>query len=182
MYFHVFPCFSHEFFAKACLKKFQRIYDPSTGPQTGRKYKKYSFPSFSTELLAKTRLCLSLQLPWSFCTSLDLLRPLPTRSTTFSNFHNFTHFPHPSNHLFQPLFPIFRIHQLQDLQIPIKRRELVLKASRISNLIALAPHWWKISAKILKLWLPTATTSEVFQIWSNPSESQWILANPSEPH
>ena len=49
-----------------------------------------------------------------------------------------------------PCFLFLEGISLQDLQIRIKRRELVLKAARISNFIPLAPHWWKIKAKFTK--------------------------------
>ena len=102
---------------------------------------------FLNDFLAKTRLKTFRQLPWSFCTSLDLPRPLPTHFPTFTDFHIFTYFPHTTTTLAAPCFLFLEGISPQDLQIRIKRRELVLKAARISNFIASAPDWWEIKRK-----------------------------------
>mgnify|MGYP005738307551 CR=1 FL=1 len=49
-----------------------------------------------------------------------------------------------------PCFLFIASTSPQDLQIRIKRRELVLKAARISNFIALVPHRRKINAKFCR--------------------------------
>ena len=52
--------------------------------------------------------------------------------------------PTPATTYSDPCFLFFEPTNAQDLQIRIKRRELVLKAARISNFITSAPHWCKI--------------------------------------
>ena len=53
----------------------------------------------------------------------------------------------PATTLSAPCFLFFEPTSPQDLQLRIKRRELVSKAARISNFIAPAPHWWEIKRK-----------------------------------
>ena len=65
----------------------------------------------------------------------------------FLNLHYHLVFAKKKKWLYTPLFPISEGISPQHLQIRIKRRELVLKAVRISNFIPPAPHWWKIKAK-----------------------------------
>ena len=71
-------------------------------------------------------------------------------------------FPTPAPTLATPCFLFLAPTSPQDLQIRIKRRELVLKAARISNFITSAPFWCKINAKFrpnLNFWLCIATLS-----------------------
>ena len=120
---------------------------PEGSPDTSNPWFPRVFHWFFNKSLAKTCLKTFRQLPWSFCTSLDLPRPLPTHFPTFTDFHIFTYFPHTTTTLAAPCFLFPEGISPQDLQIRIKRRELVLKAARISNFIALAPHWCKIKRK-----------------------------------
>ena len=90
----------------SCRVAGQRM-TPARDPKQGDNHEKIIFHCFS---LSKTRLKTFRQLPWSFCTSLELPRPLPTHFT-IPNFHIFRYFPDTSIHLFRSLFPIFRTHQ-----------------------------------------------------------------------
>ena len=90
--------------------------------------------------------------------------PPPTTPAPFSNFFPIfmilNIFPTPGPTLAAPCFLFLEGISPQDLQIRIKRRELVLKAARISKFI----HWhltgersMQNPAKIVNFWLCTVT-------------------------
>ena len=77
-------------------------------------------------------------------TSPDHSQPIFQLFSIFIILHIFST---PATTYSHPCFLFLASTSLQDLQIRIKRRELVLKAARISNFITAAPFWCKINAK-----------------------------------
>ena len=105
------------------------------------------FHCFFNESLAKTRLKPSDTYADHFgpvWTSPDHSQPIFQLLPIFIFLHIF---PTPAPTLATPCFLFLEGISPQDLQIRIKRRELVLKAARISNFITSAPHWCKIKQK-----------------------------------